>query len=328
VSQIDARNTPPVPPMFMQDGRLVLYSTTFHPAAPTAMSASRVTVASGEEKNGVDLQMRPVPARRVSGRVTAPNGPAAGITLMLVAPDPSVARTSPATLIDTPQAIADANGEFTFIGIAPGTYTLRAFRQEPPDGLVWTADTVLVPAETDVTNLHIQLQPGARIAGRVVFEGSGPASSVTSVAQRPIAVTPRPVPGSVGSLIGVSERPTLVRSTETRFQTAECPPGAYMMLVGSLPPGWVLKSVTLAGQNVVDKAFELPAGGVSDMVVTITDQISTISGIARDANGQPAPKATVAAFPADKSLWRVPGMASRRVQVAAPGRDGQRPPRG
>jgi len=325
VSQIDARNTPPVPPMFMQDGRLVFYATTFHPAAATAVSAARVTVASGDEKSGVDLQLRPVPARRVSGRVMAPNGPAAGIALMLVAPDPTVGRTSPATLIDTPQAVADANGEFTFIGIAPGTYTLRAFRQQPPDGLVWAADTVSVPAETDLTNVQVQLQPGGRISGRVVFEGGSPALPVPSLAQRPIIVSPRAVPGSVGSLIAASAAvpPSLVRSTETPFSTAECAPGAYMMTVTGIPPGWILKTVTLAGQNVVDKAFDLPAGGVSDLVVTITDQISTLTGIARDTNGQPAPKASVAVFPADKSLWRLPGMASRRVQVAAPGRDGR-----
>jgi hypothetical protein len=29
--------------MFMQDGRLVFYATTFHPAATSAVAASRVT---------------------------------------------------------------------------------------------------------------------------------------------------------------------------------------------------------------------------------------------------------------------------------------------
>jgi hypothetical protein len=323
VSQIDARNTPPVPPMFMLDGRMVLYPTTFHPGTGTAVSAARVSVTSGDEKTGIDIQLRPVPARRVSGRVTGPNGPASGIAVMLVAPDPTVARTSPATLIDTPRAVADANGEFTFIGIAPGTYTLRAFQQPPPDGILWAVDTLVVPTDSDLTDVRVTLRPGARIGGRIVVDGSGPLPTSPTLAQRPIAITARAVPGSVGSLIGAA--PTaLVRSSEMQFVTGEYVPGAYMMSApGPLPPGWILKTITLAGQNVVDKAFELPSGGVTDVVVTITDQISTITGIARDSNGQPAPKATVAVFPADKALWRLPGMASRRVQTAAPGRDGR-----
>jgi hypothetical protein len=96
-----------------------------------------------------------------------------------------------------------------------------------------------------------------------------------------------------------------------------------MMTVSGVPGGWVLKSVTSAGQNIVDKQFDLTESGLSDVVVTITDQISTLSGIVRDANGNPATTPMVAVFPQDKSLWRLPGMASRRVQTAAPGRDGR-----
>jgi hypothetical protein len=96
-----------------------------------------------------------------------------------------------------------------------------------------------------------------------------------------------------------------------------------MMIVSGIPPGWTLKSVTTNGQNAVDRAFELTAAGITDMVVTITDRITTVTGIARDGNGTAVPAATVAAFPTDRSLWRIPGMASRRVQTAAPGRDGR-----
>ena len=84
-----------------------------------------------------------------------------------------------------------------------------------------------------------------------------------------------------------------------------------------------LAQVTTSGQNAIDKPFELPSSGLSDLVVTLTNQISTVGGVVRDSNGAPAPTATVGVFPSDKSLWRIPGMSSRRVQTAAPSRDGR-----
>jgi hypothetical protein len=69
--------------------------------------------------------------------------------------------------------------------------------------------------------------------------------------------------------------------------------------------------------------FELTSSGITDLVVTITDKVSALTGTARDANGQPEPMATAAVFPADKTLWAPPGMASRRVQTTAPARDGR-----
>jgi hypothetical protein len=56
--------------------------------------------------------------------------------------------------------------------------------------------------------------------------------------------------------------------------------------------------------------------------VTLSDRISTLSGTVRNADGQPAPMATVAVFPVDTSLWRVGGMTSRRVHTVAPQRNG------
>jgi hypothetical protein len=100
-------------------------------------------------------------------------------------------------------------------------------------------------------------------------------------------------------------------------------PGPYMAVVTNVPSGWTLKSVTVSGQNAVDKPFELTPTGITDLVVTISDKVSTLTGTARDANGQPEPMATVAVIPADKALWAPPGMASRRIQTTAPGRDGR-----
>lgn len=318
-----SNNLAGMPTLISLNGRLMSYTSAFHPSSLTPATATLVNVQSGEEKSGIDVRVPLIEARRVSGQVIGPTGPQGGATLILVAPDPAVARTSPATLTDTPQALADSNGNFTFIGVAPGTYTLRVVRagQASADPLLWAAEQIAVASDADVASLQIVLRTGARISGRIVVEGTG-AKPPTAQQLRAMLVTARPVPGSLGSLMGTLRQPT-ERPDETRFITSQNVPGPYMMNVTGIPPGHILKSVTAAGQNIADKQFDLSASGLNDVIVTITDQISTVTGVARDDSGKGAPLATVAVFPADKSLWRLPGMASRRVQVAAPARDGR-----
>ncbi len=321
VSQFGMQNSWVVPPFLSQDGRLSFYPTTFHPSSIGGASASVVTIASGEEKPGIDLIVRPVPARRVSGRVVGPDGPIAGMALRLISPDADAGMAMWSIASDTPQALTDGNGDFTFLGIAPGPYTVRVLRASTPaEPVLWAADSITVGSDNDLADLTIRLQPGAPIGGRLVVEGSGPPPSPAAL--RAIGIRPTPMPGSASSLMGPAG--WIVHPDDNgRYLTGQMVPGPYVVVVTELPPGWMLKSVTVGGQNAVDKPFELTATGIIDVVVTITDKVSTLTGTARDANGQPEPMATVAVFPADQSLWPTPGLASRRIQTTAPGRDGR-----
>jgi len=310
-----------VPPYEVRDGRQFFYPTTFHPSSLSVAAASAVTVSSGEEKVGIDVSIRPVPARRVSGRVVGPDGPVVGIALRLIAADADPGTGMSFVAGDTPQALTDGAGDFTFLGISPGSYTLRVLRaSQPNQPVLWAADSVVVGAEIDVMDLTVRLQAGAPIGGRLVVDGSGPPPP--SAALRSIAIRPTPLAGTSSSLMGPAG--WVARPDENaRFVTGPMVPGPYMAVVSSLPPGWTLKSVTVGAQNAVDRPFELTLTGVTDLVVTITDRVSTLGGTVRDANGQSQPMATVAVFPVDKALWPPPGMASRRIQTAAPGRDGR-----
>ncbi len=323
VSQRATNNLSALPPLLSLNGRVMLHPSTYHPSALSATSATVVSVRSGEEKTGIDIRVPLIEARRVSGQVVSSSGPVPGVTVTLVAPDPALARSTPAMMIDTPQAMTDGNGSFSLIGVAPGPYTVKILRPASAAGarIGWAADSITVPADADLTDVQIALHEGARVSGRIVVESTS-AKAPTAAELTSLIIVTRPVAGTVGALLD-SPRIRTDRPDPTRFVTAEVPPGAYMMSVTVPVPGFVLKSVTAAGQNIVDKPFDLPQGGLSDVVVTITDQVSVVTGIARDDAGKPAPTATVAVFPADRSLWRLPGMPSRRVVTMAPGRDGR-----
>jgi hypothetical protein len=319
VNQLALGNRPTLPPIVTREGGLTFYPTTYHPSSTMATSATVITLRSGEEKSGIDIHLRPVPVRRVSGLVTGPNGPVPHLALRLIAQDPAVRRTSPATVIDPSRALTDHNGAFTFLAVAPGAYTLAAFRAATVNaGALWALHDVSL-GETDIDDLQIVLRTGALISGHLVFEGSqAPPPTVL----RTIGIALRPIPGSTPSFqqsIGVAR----IDTATLQFATAPIVPGLYTIAVSGVPSGWILKSVTANGANLADQAFELPASGVSAVAVTLSNRISMLSGIARDAESRPMPSATIAVFPADKALWLPPGVASRRVQTTAPMRDGR-----
>ena len=131
-----------------EDGKVASYATTFYPGATNPAQATIVALGSGEERRGIDLQLRLTPTVRVSGSVLGPDGPMrnTGVTLLpqgseefsgLGSMDMTVATTA-----------TNAAGEFTFLGVAAGHYTLRVQRvprpppSTRPDGAMTTIEVV------------------------------------------------------------------------------------------------------------------------------------------------------------------------------------------
>ena len=187
---------------------LLLYPTVYHPNAASMSAASLITLTSGQERSGVNLQISPVPAARVSGTVSAPGGSAAYVPIRLMPVDSeSVERDAIITMTDD-------NGRFTLVAVPAGDYTLRVTATPPqvmfaeqfttidigsaavsgnappesapqPDGppsTLW-ASTPLSVGDADVTDLSLALKNGFTISGQVEFEGSDrPTTEQTSKA--------------------------------------------------------------------------------------------------------------------------------------------------
>ena len=223
---IQAAGRAGVPPgVVAQDGGVVMYPTTYHPAAPSALKASVVSVASGEEKTAVDLHLRPRTTVRVSGRVMGPEGPMAGVGLRLGVTDPAMARTSPATLLDQLQAMTNNAGEFTFVGVVPGDYSLRSWlRSTSADTqrgltrkLLWAFQSISI-GDSGLTDLVVTMRAGASISGEVVFEGGkAPPEQIDD-----FTITPTARPGTVAAFFGSLGGLSTTRS-DTRIQFATSP---------------------------------------------------------------------------------------------------------
>jgi uncharacterized protein (DUF2141 family) len=302
-----------VPPPPGPKGRLQFYPTTLYPSAPSVAQASIITLASGEERTSIDIQLMPVPAVRVSGLLVAPNGSTDGMRVELV---PARGDEIAGGLL-TAMSVTDAAGAFVFAAVAPGMYSLRATRSSQGGGgsdLYWVDMPVAVGGD-DIENIAAILVPPLRVTARSQFDGSAPRPATqtgrfTSVPFMLEAVDR--LPGSPSGMAAIS-------SVDGSFTLNGFMPGRYRVRVPDSPSGWMFKGAMLDGVDVSETPLDLKHD-VSDLVLVFTDRWSGLSGTVQGAG---ADTATVIAFTTDMQAWAGPGTNRRRLRSARVNASGQ-----
>lgn len=309
-----AATPPPV-----RDGRLFVYPAMFHPNAPSGDAASVIPLRAGGEYVSADLQLAPVPTVSVSGVVAGPDGPVTRTPLRLVA-----SNTAEISLdVDAISTMTDRTGRFTFPAVPTGHYSLRLLRGAPPAAsrmqaalttILWTDLPVSVGIE-DVENLMVEAQPGIRIGGRVEFEGRSQRE-----AQGAVVVSIEPADPVVSTAVGAGSMAVRV-DRYGEFQSPPLPGGRYYVRVPNSPGGWMFKSATSDGRDVVDTPMNV-TGDVLNVLLTFTDRWSGLNGFVQNRQG-PDATAAVLVFPTDSDTWVSSGNNPRRVRSIRTGRTGE-----
>ena len=328
-------------------GPIFVYPTTYYPAVGLSTLASVISVEPGAERSGIDLQLTPQPAFRVSGHLAGlvgSTGAGAGVSLRLIGADFNTKTTSNPLFL--PVAVADANGAFTFVGITAGQYTLDAVKLPPvvrqgmsvtvsngssgsgvgfvtATGPATTSEPILYASQpitvegADVSDVVVNLTEAARLSGRFEFPASAP--PLTADQLRMIAVGVRVQPGTVAARLGGNGL-TTVTDDGGAFRTSELIPGPYLIVANRLPAGWSLRSAMTGGKDAADVPIEIGPGGLTDLVMTFTNKSTTLAGAvtgddnAASAPGQPTPVPTVVIFSTDQSLWPRVALAPRTLR--------------
>jgi hypothetical protein len=330
-------------------GGLVVYRTTFHPAAPVAAQAAVVAVRSGDERGSVDIQLQPARTVRISGAIAAPDGMSAYVGMRLL----PMGGEALVEEIETATALSDATGAFSFLGVPSGQYMLSVVRVPrpppdfsdasrvtvqaggvristapppagpagpapiPPDATLCAQMPLAVGGE-DLTNVIVPLAPGPRLSGRVEFDGAEALPPPSAIAGMRISLDPADGSRAAKGLSFETGHPD-----ETgRFTTYGVPPGRYVVNVAGISfPGWYFKGARYQGRDLTDTPVDLTTD-LNGVVLAFTDKPATISGFIR-SSGTLDGAGLALAFPVDSDAWTASGANARRLRVARADKDGK-----
>jgi hypothetical protein len=155
------------------------------------------------------------------------------------------------------------------------------------------------------------LEPGANIAGRILFEG-------TETNRRSAGAWLLPMAQMPGIRIPTMEGNRMLTAASGEFSLEGVIPGRYVIQAGGAGADapWMLKAATIGGRDVLDVPIDLqPGEEITDARLTVTDQITELTGTVTDAAGKPDTDDWILVFSADKKYWWT---RSRRVRLVRP----------
>lgn len=303
-------SAPPGPPpsTLPADATRYNFSPVFTPGVIDPMSAATYTLGPGDERSGVDLRMQFVPKGSVEVSVRHADG----------APAPSgtrvtLSRRGPVAALNTGLVSGTTEGVFRSASLSPSPYRFLAeVRATPTSPAFWAREDFILAAGQPLA-LTVTLQPALTLTATARFDGAGvtPPKDLSR-----LAFGLRPLDGLSVELA------TAVTPAGQATITGVIP--ARYMLAPSVPAGiaggvtWTAAAVTINGQDVMDKAFDVPPGGIGAIDVTFTNVASEIGGVLTSASGAAATDYFVIVIPADRAYW-LP--FSRRIVSTRP--DGQ-----
>lgn len=304
--------------------RTVSYGPVFHPNAPSMAQAGVITVAAGDERSGIDINLILVPTRAIEGIVVDPSGqPATQVQLFISGngmPSPFSFDAAP---IMTGRSTELGAGRFRYTNVTEGRYTVTAKRPANPP--LWAKAEVDVSGG-NVSGLELRLQPALSISGRVVFDGKtlAPPDNLTSV--RITLSSPVGPGGGMANQTNYGLGTSIaVNADEDGFVRASgIIPGEYLagsFITGNAPAtGWWLRSAMINGADAADVPVTIDASNAGNIVFTFSDRHSELSGTLSTPAGQPATDYYVVVIPAARALWQP---ASRRMKIARPSTAGR-----
>lgn len=305
-------------------GSRATYAPVLFPGTTDLATASTITLAAGEERGNIDIQLQLIPTARLDGTINLPEGVALRSLSTTLTPVGLAAQLlgssgRPANAIVPPGTV----NTFSFAGVTPGQYTVlvktvstagRRGAAGPTPAApapMWWGMTDVVVEGRDVS-VTIDLHAGLTVSGRVAFDGASPPPSLAGTHFFLVPL------GSGGSQPGPSGGDV---DTKGMFTFSGVTPGRYRLSrLGSSLGSWCPKTAAADGRDVLDSPLEITNSSVKELLVTFTDQPTQVSGVLQDASGRPASDYFIIAFASDKSYW-TPG--SRRVVETRPANDGR-----
>ena len=288
--------------------RRIGWGKTFYPSGSSSAGATPIDLATGEEHGGVDVTLVPFrPARlsvSISGGATPAPGTMINTTLRFIpASEPDSESAAPGQGLGF-NSLSVANLPSPPVNIDPGDWIVVARRN------AMAAIAHISLSSGDEASLVLPLQPGARLTGRVLFEGSTRHPPPTSVQIDVIGAGPDV---GVSPLLLAPGGPFVARPDGTFEITGVI--GTVELAVAD-PMGWAVKNIKAGDRDLLGAPLALSGTELlEELELVLTDQVADLSGSVVNS----VPGCKVAVFPAaDDAAFN-----GRRMRLTSPDNRGQ-----
>jgi protocatechuate 3,4-dioxygenase beta subunit len=288
----------------------------YFPGSASISYAVPVTVAKTDVA-GIDFTLGEMPSARVTGVALDSSGAALKGTVTL-----AVSQRSGSVVPEPRTTQTEADGAFTFVNVAPGDYVVQAVQftisaarfergSSPIEAMEFAAQYVSVGAE-DADPVRLRTARGAIVEGQVLVLPTLPRDSPDrmQIEAHPVDVDLAPTrTNEIGN----------ARVDRGRFRIPAVF-GARRFVLSGMPEGYYLKSMTVNGVDVTDRALDFGVGAAStaSAEVVVSSRGGAIVG-RTIGSADAVAGSTIVVFPHDREKWFA---RSRFVKVARPSREG------
>ena len=237
------------------------YPLQYYPLTSEAKSADVVELTAGNEKSGVDFQVRPSVVTQVHGAFS-PGGAdwhGGNLQVMLASPDRRMNMGS---------AIDSAKGTFEFRQVFPGSYILFAVTNGGEDNRIGAFQPVDVSDKP--VALVLELRHAVELTGKVEIETSGNTANPVTPGQLNIMLFPQ-------FQMGMGPQPAQVNNDGT-FTLKGVLPGIWRLQANG--PMSFIKSAWLGSTDVTNAPIDLSAGAAGTLRIVVSTNTATIRGSA------------------------------------------------
>jgi hypothetical protein len=292
-----------------QRGRRQLYESVLYSQALSLGNAVLLRLDPGEERAGLELQLRPVPGFSITGQVV---GHRSGRVDLELTPDPT-------SRFEETTRESSHNGRIALDGVPAGRYRLHVSQTTDatpeatanrlaPQPTLW-ADVPVTITDRDV-EVSVVLREGVPISGRVEFDGTATKPTVQTLNRGSMVVARGD--GNDSYWLNGAFLP------EERFTTDRIPPGRYLFEIKP-PDGWKVKSIVAASRDVTDASFDVGSAPIQDVTITFTERLSRLTGRVIFPSVDAPKRAWVMIFTTDRDRWVDYGRRPRAIQLLLTG---------
>lgn len=269
---------------------------TYFPNSSTREGASPIVLRPGEQREGVDIEMKRTQNYCVSGTLAGPAGPAA-LMFGIEPVQPASGMSSTGGMMGrAPGGGTGRDGKFRVCDLNPGVYRLTAFDHSagPNQPAVNYAIADLSILDQDLANIRLTVSPGLTLDGDVALDGPVPPDGISTK-----------VSLSLGPLLRSAlpgERPYAKPDIPGTFSLTGLLPADYALRVVVNAPGFYVKETRYASNDVLHEPLHMgtaPAG--TGLHITVARDGATFSARVINQDGLPVPAINILTFPAEVS---------------------------